>query len=108
MRNMVSLVPVGFWQALSTLSPAGVKITGDFVYESDILSRNKHPFGIEDKTLTAGANVFFDKTLGSLTAGTVTPVIGTPDTKTFFAISVYGVFAFFDRRDKIFKSVLKY
>ena len=51
MRNMVSLVPVGFWKALSTLSPAGVKLSGDFVYESDILSRNRHPFGIEDETL---------------------------------------------------------
>ena len=38
----------------------------------------------EDKTVTAGANVFFDKTLGSLSAGTVTAVLGTPDTKTFY------------------------
>ena len=31
------------------LTKDGVKITGDFVIESDILSRNKHPFGVEDE-----------------------------------------------------------
>ena len=51
MRNLASLVPTGFWQAMSTLSPAGVKLSGDFVIESDILSRNKHPFGVENKSL---------------------------------------------------------
>ena len=32
----------------------------------------------------AGTQIFFDKTLGSLTAGTLTSVLGTPTTKTFY------------------------
>ena len=39
------------------------------------------------------SNVFFDKTIGTITAGTPTQVVGTPDTKTFFintGVSGYG------------------
>ena len=38
----------------------------------------------EQLSVTAGADLFFDKALGSLASGTITSVVGTPDTKTFY------------------------
>ena len=37
-----------------------------------------------DTVVQAGSQIFFDKTLGSLSAGTITNVLGTPTTKTFY------------------------
>ena len=37
-----------------------------------------------ETVVAEGDQVFFDKTFGSLTAGTLTPVLGTPTTKTFY------------------------
>ena len=37
-----------------------------------------------ETVVAEGDQIFFDKTFGSLTAGTLTPVLGTPTTKTFY------------------------
>ena len=70
-----------------------VKNNGTFINYGSNLSANVVQLYSEDKQVQAGANVFFDKTIGTLTAGTPTQVVGTPDTKTFFintGVQAYG------------------
>ena len=57
------------------------------------LSANVVQIYSEDKQVSAGANVFFDKTIGTIPAGTPTQVVGTPDLNTFFinaGVQAYG------------------
>ena len=70
-----------------------IKNNGTFINYGSTLSDNLVQVYSEDKRLTASANIFFDKTIGTLTAGTPTQVVGTPDTKTFFintGVQAYG------------------
>ena len=67
--------------------PSGTAVLKDtnatFINYGDSALTNVQVYS-DQLTVTAGANVFFDKALGSLAAGTITSVLGTPDTKTFY------------------------